>query len=137
MTDQAAIFEAIRSRFQTQIGDAQNIDVVYDNGPEPASITSSWCRFMVSIDNHEQATMGTVRYRMTGLATARLFTPIAQGDGASITLADAVVSAFRLVTIASPQIRFTPPPGIIGTADQEDAWCIRSVQIPFVADVIQ
>ena len=134
MADQADIFEAIRSRFQTQIGTGQSVAVVHDNGPEPASITASWCRFSVSVESHEQATMGTIKYRMMGIATAQLFTPIAKGDGASINLADAVVAAFRGVRIASPQIRFTPTPGIIGTADQEDAWCIRTVQIPYVAD---
>ena len=135
MTDQADIFQAIRSRFQTEIATEQAISVVYDNGPEPASISASWCRFSVSVDNHEQQTMGTVRYRMTGTATAQLFTPIAKGDGASIDLADAVVTAFRGVRIASPQIRFSPPPGIIGTAEQEDAWCIRTVLIPYAADL--
>jgi hypothetical protein len=135
VTDQADIFQAIRSRFQTEIGSEQGISVVHDNGPEPTSISASWCRFSVSVDNHEQATMGTVFYRMTGTATAQLFTPIAKGDGASIDLADAVVTAFRGVRIASPQIRFTPPPGIIGTADQEDAWCIRTVLIPYAADL--
>lgn len=135
MTDQADIFEAIRSRFATQIGTGQSIDVVYDNGPEPASISASWCRFMVQINSQEQISMGTVRYRMTGMATARLFTPIAKGDGASIDLADAVVTAFRGVRLTSPDVIFTPPPGVIGTADQEDAWCIRTVQIPFRADI--
>lgn len=135
MTDQADIFQAIRSRFQTEIATEQAISVVYDNGPEPASISASWCRFSVSVENHGQPTLGTQRYRMTGTATAQLFTPIAKGDGASIDLADAVVTAFRGVRIASPQIRFTPPPGIIGTADQEDAWCIRTVQIPYAADL--
>ena len=135
MTDQGEIFQAIRSRFATEIGTGQSIDVVYDNGPEPASIKQSWCRFTVQVDNQEQISMGTVRYRMTGMATARLFTPIAKGDGPSIDLADAVVTAFRGVRLTSPDIVFTPPPGIIGMADQEDAWCIRTVQIPFRADI--
>lgn len=135
MTDQADIFQAIRSRFQTEIGSELGISVVHDNGPEPASISASWCRFSVSAEQPTQATMGTVFYRMTGTATVQLFTPIAKGDGASIDLADAIVTAFRGVRIASPQIRFTPPPGIIGTADQEDAWCIRTVLIPYAADL--
>ena len=135
MTDQAEIFDAIRGRFATEIGTGQSIDVVYDNGPEPSSISASWCRFMIGIDDQQQISMGTVRYRMMGTATARLFTPIAKGDGASIDLADAVVTAFRGVRLTSPDIVFTPPPGVIGTADQEDAWCIRTVQIPFRADM--
>ena len=135
MSSQAAVFEAIRSRFATQIGTGQSIDVVYDNGPEPSSISASWCRFMVSIDNQEQISMGTVRYRLTGTATARLFVPIAKGDGASITLAYAVVTAFRGVRLTSPDVVFTPPPGVIGTADTSDAWSIRTVDIPFRADI--
>jgi hypothetical protein len=136
MTDQADIFEAIRSRFQTQIAVGQSIDVVYDNGPEPSSISASWCRFMVDIRSQEQISMGTIRYRMTGMATTRLFTPIAKGDGASIDLADAVVTAFRGVRLTSPDVIFTPPPGVIGTASQQDAWCIRTVEIPFRADIV-
>tara|TARA_R100000655_G_scaffold14716_2_gene33098 strand:+ start:1355 stop:1768 length:414 start_codon:yes stop_codon:yes gene_type:complete len=135
MTDQADIFEAIRSRFATQIGSGQSINVVYDNGPEPASITSSWCRFIVGIDNQEQISMGTVRYRLTGTATARLFTPIAKGDRTAMDLADAVVAAFRGVRLTSPDVIFTPPPGVIGTADQQDAWSILTVEIPFRADI--
>ena len=83
MTDQGEIFEAIRSRFATEIGTGQSIDVVYDNGPEPASIRQSWCRFTVQVDNQEQISMGTVRYRMTGIATARLFTPIVSASSHS------------------------------------------------------
>ena len=135
MTDQADIFEAIRSRFATQIGSGQSINVVYDNGPEPASITSSWCRFIVGIDNQEQISMGTVRYRLTGTATARLFTHIAKGDRTAMDLADAVVAAFRGVRLTSPDVIFTPPPGVIGTADQQDAWSILTVEIPFRADI--
>ena len=136
MTDQADIFEAIRSRFQTQIAVGQSIDVVYDNGPEPSSISASLCRFIVDIRSQEQISMGTIRYRMTGMATARLFTPIAKGDGASIDLADAVVTAFRGVRLTSPDVIFTPPPGVIGTASQQNAWCIRTVEIPFRADIV-
>ena len=44
MTDQADIFDAIRGRFATEIGTGQSIDVVYDNGPEPSSITASYVR---------------------------------------------------------------------------------------------
>lgn len=136
MTD-SAILEAIRERFDVQVATPNSLRVIYDNAPEPAAIVSSWCRFSVQVDSATQISMGQVRYRLTGSATAILFCPIAKGDGAVLTLADAVIAAFRGVSIASPDITFAPAPSVIGTADRDEAWCKRTVRIPFRADTVQ
>lgn len=133
---QAAAFEAVRTRFQTEVATPNSLVVIHDNAPAPSSLASSWCRFSVQVDAHAQVSMGARRYRMTGAATAILFVPKAKGDAAAIALADATVAAFRGVAI-SPMVTFTPAPGIIGTADDDEGWCKRIVRIPFRADVVE
>ena len=134
---QAAIIQAVRDRFDTLVATPNTLRVIHDNAPEPASRVQSWCRFSVSTNAPEQVSMGQVRYRVTGSATALLFSPIAKGDATVLALADLVIAAYRGAKIASPDITFTPPPGVIGVAEQDEAWCRRTVEIPFRADTVE
>lgn len=135
---QAAIFEAIRDRFETQVGTPQSLRVIHDNAPEPTSVVSSWARFSVSIDDTRQVSTGSApRYRSTGSATVNLFVPQAKGDGAALALCDAINAAFRGVSLASPDITFMPAPTIVGAAERDEAWCRRTMRIPFRADTVE
>tara|TARA_R110002020_G_scaffold36687_1_gene110424 strand:- start:203 stop:574 length:372 start_codon:yes stop_codon:yes gene_type:complete len=119
-----------------QVSTPESLRVIHDNAPEPTSVVQSWCRFTVQTDNHEQVSQGQVRYRMTGAATAIIFSPIAKGDAAVLALADKVVTAFRGVSLTSPDITFSPAPGVLGVSEQDEAWCKSTVRIPFRADTV-
>lgn len=134
---QQAIIQAVRDRFDTIVATPESVRVVHDNAPEPSSRVQSWVRFSVQIDGNEQVSMGQRRYRMTGAATAIIFGPIAKGDAAVLELADAAIAAYQGQRIADPQITFTPAPGVIGVAEQDEAWCKRTVRIPFRADTVE
>jgi len=134
---QAAILQAIRERFDTEVATPNSLRVVYDNAPEPPAQTPLWCRFSIQVDDTQQVSMGSRRFRTFGSATAHLFSPIAKGDAQVNALADSVVAAFRGVALADPMLTFAPSPGVIGTADRDEAWCRRTVRIPFRADVVE
>jgi hypothetical protein len=64
----------------------------------------------------------------------QLMQPRERGDAALLTLAQAVVDAFRGQRIASPLVRFNPPPYMAGAMDTEDATVRRTVRVPFLCD---
>lgn len=133
----AAIITAVRDRFDTEVAVPQSLRVIHDNAPEPSGIVQSWCRFSVQIDGTNQVSMGQVRHRSVGAATALLFTPIGKGDKEKLLdVADAAIAAFQGQRIASPDITFTPSPSILGVSEQDEAWCRCTVRIPFRADVV-
>ena len=53
---------------------------------------------------------------------------------AALQIADDILDAFRGVYLANPNINFIPAPGVVGTADQDQSWCKRTVRIPFRHD---
>lgn len=132
---QAAVFEAIRARFKALVSDPLALRTIHDNAPEPAGVTASWCRFSISVDQNQQVSTGNPggrRFRVTGTCMVQILVPIAKGDAAALAIADTIIAAFRNVSIA-PQITFLGA-GIVGTAEQDAAWCRRRVAIPFRAD---
>jgi hypothetical protein len=133
---QAAIIQAIRDRFDTLVATPNSLRVIHDNAKEPDTRVQSWCRFSVQVDTTNQVSMGQVRYRSRGFATALIFTPIGKGDASALALCQLVIAAFQGLRVASPQIAFEPSPTIIGVAEQDEAWCRRTVRIPFRADVV-
>lgn len=131
----AAIFQAVRARFQTEVATPETLTVVHDNAPEPTA-AARWCRFSVSVDSTQQVSTGSAamrRFRSVGSATAQLFVSQKSGDAALLELADAIDVAFRGARIADPQIRFRAPT-LVGTPVQDGAWFARTVRIPFEAD---
>ncbi len=136
---QAAIVQAIRDRFDTLVGTPNSLQTIHDNEQEPTEREQERCRFTVQIDSNQQVSMGVPRYRMTGTATAYLTTPSAKTDGDArlMELADLVIAAFRGQRIADPDITFTPAPGVVGLAEQDEARCRRTVRIPFRADTVE
>ena len=134
---QAAVFEAIRARFKTLVSDPLQLRTVHDNAPIEDSVTSQWCRFSISIDNSQQVSTGNPggrRFRVTGTGAVQILVPLAKGDAAALAIADAIIAAFRNVSIA-PQISFLGV-GVVGAAEHDAAWCRRRVIIPFRADEI-
>lgn len=131
----AEIVGAIRERFADEVATPADLVVVYDNAPAPTH-SGTWARFSVLIDGSEQIHAGTAdsrRYRATGRAIANLLAPVLRGDGALLELADDVAEAFRGHVMTDPIIYFGTP-SLVGSADRDEAWFLRTISIPFEAD---
>jgi hypothetical protein len=132
----AAVYQAIRERWATQVATPNELPTVYDNAPEPAK-AAQWARLSVVIDSTTQVSMGLpVRFRSRGAAVVNLSTSAEKGDAALIALTDDVLDAFRGVSLSSPQVRFDSPTPI-GSPTVDGAWFTRTVRIPFIADTYQ
>lgn len=129
----AAIHNAIRSRFKTQVADAQSVSTQYDNAPfaEPATI---WVRWTVLDGESDQVSLPspTARIRRTGVAIASIFAPLEQGDSAALALADTIAAAFRRVT-ADGVTYFTPSATPIG---RDGASWQLNVVCPWYSDLL-
>ena len=134
----ANILEAVREKFRDDVATPNSMAVLQDNAPPSATISQSWYRLTVLVDSTEQMSAGKVgsrRYRVMGHAVLNLFVPVGRGDGAMLDLVDAVTTAFRGASIASPAICFEPPPSLSGPAERSEGWFMRTAIIPFDADV--
>lgn len=130
---QAAAIEAVRQRFIDQVATPEELVVVYDNAPEP-STSNPRARVTITLQDEQQITMGLRKWRATGVMQVELMQPRERGDAALLTLAQVVVDAFRGQRIASPLVRFIPPPVLSGAMDTEDAVARRTVRVPFLCD---
>lgn len=131
---QSAAIAAIRQRFIDQVATPQGLVVVYDNAPAIAA-TIPTARVTVQVREERLLTLGRPRrWRAVGEVEVRLSQPRERGDADILTKAEAVLDAFRGVTIAVPVVRFTPPPVVVGAMDTEDALASRTVRMPFEAD---
>ena len=130
---QAAAIEAVRQRFIDEVATPEELVVVYDNAPEPAT-SNPRARVTITLQDEQQITMGLRKWRATGVMQVELMQPRERGDAALLTLAQVVVDAFRGQRIASPLVRFIPPPVLSGAMDTEDAVARRTVRVPFLCD---
>lgn len=127
---------AVRSRFDTQIGTGQSVKVLYDNEAEiDASLPTAaqFVRLTLQPGIQDQLELGSPRtFRTNGRAVASIHAPLAIGDGAAITLADAVADAFRAVEADGVTYR-TPS---LTPVRRQGAWWVVSVEIPFYVEAI-
>jgi hypothetical protein len=131
VADNETIHNAIRSRFKSQVADALGLAVQYDNAPVARRDGEQWMRLTIRDGEWRQQTIGAQRrYRNNGLAIASIFVPANQGDRDALTIADAIVSAFRGVTV--DDVRYLTP-SVRSAGLQQNEWQVN-VHIPFVAD---
>lgn len=132
----ASVAAAIRERFEDQVGTPNSLVVHYDNGP-PQDRQQTWYRLTIGQQAPELAETGgaTRRYRTQGVARIELHAPATKGDGAMLTIADAITTAFRNVSLASPDLHFLAP-RLTGLPTRVDAWFQRVIEIPFWADEV-
>jgi hypothetical protein len=126
--------EAISARMST-VATAQAMTLVRDNAPEPADRAAKWARLRISATAADLISMGGVgrrRFRTRGQFVLELHAPSKQGASTLRTLGDAVVTAFRGVSLASPNIRFQPP--VIGPIAEASGWSRRDVTVAFTFD---
>ena len=110
MATQVAVHNIIRSRFKTQVADAESVPVQYPNTEFTAPENSPWIKFMIQHDPTEQITFPaptTVRYRTYGRILAQVFTPLEEGTKEALELARVIEVAFRRVTVSG--VRFETP----------------------------
>lgn len=131
---QAEAIEAVRERFRVRVAVPESLAVVHDNAPLPA-LASPHAVVSVQVDSDAQLTMGrSPTFRTTGAMVVKLLMPRARGDEDIVLLAQATLDAFLGQTIASPHVRFTPPPSLVGPVQYEDAQVSRTVRVPFIHD---
>lgn len=120
----------IRWRFQTQVATPQSLTTIYDNDPTPPTDGSTWCRFTILRGESRRITCGVLSYRESGRAVASLFCPVGGGDGALLTLADAIATAFRSQSVSG--IRYLTPT-VVPVGESLGEYQIN-VSCPFEAD---
>lgn len=127
------LHNAIRSRFQTQVADAQDLPTIYDNDPAaPPADGSLWCRFVILDGQSRQTVCGVTEYRLVGVAVASLFGPLGWGDAALQRTVDAIIAAFRGQSAAG--VRYGDAyEQRVGQTDEGDYYQINVV-CPFQAD---
>jgi len=133
---QTTVANAIRARFASQVATPQSLTTVYDNDPT-TEYPTTWCRFTVEFGDCTRLTTGgpgSVTYRTAGRVIAQVFGPVGKGDAGVIALVDAIIAAFRGVSIASPAIMFSAPSSSASANDPAGPWFMRVVSIPFAAD---
>jgi len=126
----------IRTRFQTLVGDAQSIDVAYENSPLklPANESKKWIRVIILWNDQQQVGMGSVRrWRQEGILVAEIRVPLKQGDSDARELADVITTAFRGVSFNSITFR-SPQPRRVGRVG---SWWQFNVSCPFYIDELE
>jgi hypothetical protein len=125
----------IRNRFAAQVTTPESLTTVHDNVPNQAIPTSGrWCRLSLRMGLQEQLTVGGPQaghFRTTGVALAQLFEPFGAGDGTQLELVDAIVDAFRGVTLAGPPPIHFDPPYVSAPPTLDDGLWLLVVTIPF------
>lgn len=131
----AAIATAIRERFHDEVADPNGLVAHYDNSP-PGDLSASWYRLSIDQMTADVAEVGTTapRYRIEGVASVEMHVPSKGGDGALMTIADAITAAFRSVDLSDPDLHFQAPR--VGEGTRIDAWFRRVVEIPFWSEVM-
>lgn len=125
----------IRQRFVAQVSTPEGLTTVHDNVPEDTIPTAGrWCRLAVRFGQAEQLTIngaGQGHFRTSGVALVQLFEPVGMGDGHQLELVDAIVDAFRGVTLGGPpQVAFDPP-YVSAPPTLDDGLWLSLVTIPF------
>ena len=129
------VAEAIRDRFTDQVATPNSLTVHHDNAP-PTALKESWYRLRIELGTAAMVATGSAkRWRVQGLARVDLYAPLTKGDGALLEVADDIVTAFRNVRLASPDLHFYAP-RMVGNSGRSDAWFTRTMEIPFWYDEV-
>ena len=124
----------IRARFSTQITTGQSLTTIHDNVPDSAiPTTGRWCRLSLRFGEQRARTIGAdaAQYQTIGVAIAQVFAPLGDGDGVVLQLADAIVTAFRGVTLAGPPVIHFDSPYLSTDPALDGALWSVNVTIPF------
>lgn len=128
------LHNTVRTRFKTQVADAESLPTQYDNAQFAVPQTGAWATWSVIQADSLQASTGGgnggERYRTLGLGEAQIFTALEEGPQPALALADKVRAAFRRVT-QSGVVFESPSLSVVG---REGKWWQVNVTCPFYAD---
>jgi len=128
----AEIKQAIRRRFNAEIGVTRDVKVQYGDHPfeRPEAL---WVRCTLQFGESRQVeTGGTKRQRVTGLIVAQVFDPVNEGDADATEMADWIAAAFRAVS--ANQVTYQMP-RIEERGRDQNEWQI-DVICPFYSDEV-
>jgi hypothetical protein len=133
MPDSEATANIIRSRFKTQVADAETVEVQYDNAPFDAPNDTLWIQLSILPGDSILAEIGeTKTYRNPGVAIAAIYAPVGIGTKSSLEIADVINAAFRATSDSGVTFR-TPSVKRIGRTRDGNSWQ-TNVSIPFFSD---
>jgi hypothetical protein len=126
-----ALHNSIRAHFDNNTSIAV---VLYDNMTVEPPDSGLWVRFSVETSFSEQTHFGhEIRLRKYGDATASIYAPVGEGDGAALELADDIRLLFRDVAVNS--VVFLQPR--IERSGREQRWWKINVVCPFYYDDVK
>lgn len=126
---------ALRARFEAQ-WDHANYPIAWPNVEFTPPASTAWVRFAPADAGAEIASFGDPGnnvYRHSGLLTVMIFSPLNQGDGPALALADTAAAIFRGWTDAAVGLRVRQAP-FIRRIGAEKSWYHVNVLIPFERD---
>jgi len=123
-----AVNNVIRSRWKTNIADAQSVTTVYDNAPDTHPDDSLWVRLSIK---YSQATLNEIgsqkTFRIRGRMVAQIFDRIEKGDKDINALIDTIRPFFRAVTDTGVTF-MTPEVSVVGA---DGKWWQVNLSCPF------
>lgn len=120
---------AIRNRFETEVEVAGGLPVQHPNESEPPrGLAQAWMSLAIEVSDHRQESLGLSFYRKTGEATARVYVPLAEGEGRLLEFVDVIVLAFR--GVSADQVCYRVPS--LSTFQREGRWWVADVSVPFL-----
>lgn len=127
---------AIRTRFRDQVETPQSLagKVQYDNVELEKPQDTEWIRFTVLQGASLAASIGSKRFRNTGVAIAQVFTPVGKGDKDAVSLADVVRGQFRAVTVSGVGVSVTFRTPSLTRVGRDGKWHQINVSCPFFWD---
>tara|TARA_R100000152_G_C6763633_1_gene188086 strand:+ start:152 stop:1120 length:969 start_codon:yes stop_codon:yes gene_type:complete len=118
----------LRSRFKTQVADAESVQVQYDNSNLDHPDDDKWIMLTILDGTTERTASGL--YRTVGVMDAAVFVPIGAGDQSALALADRITKAFMPSTHdgVKYKIPYVTPVG------RTDKWWQVTVSCPYQVD---
>lgn len=121
---------AITSYYSTNVEVGLSLPTQYDNGSMPVT-TGAWARMTILSGTSAMAAFGSGGlHRNPGIVVIQIFDQLFKGDGAILTLADAIANLFRTKSVPPVQFR---TPSIRNIGRSENLWQVN-VELPFYHD---
>jgi hypothetical protein len=129
-------FNAIRTRFheEVELSSLELSAVSYDNSPiQEAPDSGPWLRVAIIPGETFQVSLGDPgnnRHRTPGILSVQVFDDLSGGDARALSVADAIVTAFRSQTVAG--VRYASPR--VDRVGRLGRWWVLVVSVPFSFD---
>lgn len=127
------LFDTIRSRVQTEVGDAEGVPVHYGNDPGDTAIDTVQVVHSIEMEDTVIARIGgNNTFKKLGDSVVEIKVPIARGESEGLDLADKVALAFRSVKVSG--VIFDVPSRV--PSERRGAFYVFRVECPFRFDEV-